>query len=57
MEGSMKSLRRAFTGEEEKETDYVRQVTSMYYKGHVPSSSHTYIHVLYTQHISLDIGF
>ncbi|CAI8045342.1 Vesicle transport protein SFT2A [Geodia barretti] len=25
MEGSMKSLRRTFTGEEEKETDYVRQ--------------------------------
>ena len=26
MEGSMKSLRRAFAGEEETETDYVRQV-------------------------------
>ena len=32
MEGSMKTLRKAFTGDEEKETDYVRQVS----QGHVP---------------------
>ena len=35
MEGSMKSLRRTFTGEEDKETDYVRQV-SVVVGGHVP---------------------
>ena len=33
MEGSMKSLRRAFTGEEETETHYVRQVSGL--EGHV----------------------
>ena len=42
MEGSMKTLRKAFTGDEEKETDYVRQVS----QGHVPRCEPTCVCVL-----------
>ena len=41
MEGSMKTLRKAFTGDEEKETDYVRQVS----QGHVPHCEPTCVYV------------
>lgn len=39
MEGSMKSLRKAFTGEEDTESDYVRQVRYGNYRLRVPVCS------------------